>query len=532
VVIGIADSWGQSIPLPGTPHDGSYTWSPCSRFVAAFADEDVEIRDAFSSELVTTLTGSVAHPGGKLAYSPDGRLLAHLSGALIIWDIQTGGIAEKVQCYESYPDSMVWSLDGRTIGITKGSAVHVYHVGRYTMRSVGTLQSHSGIHLWAHSGSFRTMATGLDGQVFTIEIFEVGSDLTKIESFHIESWGQDHRIESFSPTTYRISIRVRNQLRVLDIRNSECLLEEEGGFSHCFSSDGSLFAARQHPNNIHIWKYTSSSYTPWRKFRIQAFRHLPLQFSPNLSSILGCFRGVLQVHRLDGRPIVTRPDSHTPLAVISHCGTYMITGHHGNDTITITNLLSKTPQQLVDTDMEVVELAITGNILLVLDSGTITAWKLTEEGAVEGVPAGRRVGRGNSIWTVSIPDNPKFTIKDRSVTIEGMGKVIHVYQTASGLGEGPEPAQARFHNSEYSSRDMYCGRHYLHYRRAGKEALFPEDNWPAPLVGSQVVWVKDPEGRHRLWVPFEWRAYSAGWLYNIATLWLDCGREGVVIVKF
>jgi len=71
------------------------------------------------------------------------------------------------------------------------------------------------------------MTTELAGQVFTIEIFEVWSDLTKIESFNIDLRGQSPRIESPPPTTYRISVWASDQLRILDVRNSKCLLEEK-----------------------------------------------------------------------------------------------------------------------------------------------------------------------------------------------------------------------------------------------------------------------------------------------------------------
>jgi len=526
VVTGIADSWDQSIHL-SCMHTSQYcTWSPCGRFVAAPVDERVEIRDALSSELVSTLTSGF-HLGGGLHYSPDGRLLARLSDNLIIWDIQTGGIAKEVQCDRSFGNSMVWSLDGKTICITQGSAVCVYDVASGTVRSIGTLQSRDKLCTWSHNNSFRAMATGLDGQVFIIEIFEVGSYLSKIESFRIESWGQDSRIESFSPTTHRISIGPRDQLRILDVRNLECLLEEGVDFvSHCFSSDGSLFAARLNPN-IHIWKYTSGCYTLWRKFPIQhhPFEDSPLQFSPDLSSILSCFRSILQVYRLDGRPIVARPDGDTPLAVISHRGTYTVTGYQGIGTITITNLLSQNPPQLVDTDMKIQALAITGNILVVSDWRTIVAWRLTEEGTVDDFPAGRRAGRDNNIWAVPVTQSPIFIIKGQSVTID-MGKVTHAYHT--GTGEVIEPALTRFDHHKYSLWAMHYGQHYPRYRRANEQGVLP-DNWP--VVASRAVWVKDSEGRHRLWLPIEWRTRNAGWLYDVTTLWFN-HQDGPVIIQF
>ena len=543
VVTGIADLWDQSIHLSCIRRYWPYTWSPCGRFVAALADEGVEIRDVLSSELVSTGSGSRAHLYNELAYSPDGRLLAHLTDTLIIWDVQTGGIVKEVQCGKPYGESMVWSLDGEMICITQGSAVCVCDVASGTVRSIGTLQSRNSLRLWAHDGSFRAMATGLGWQGSTIEIFDVGSDLTKIESFRIEPPYKVHRIESFSPTTHRISIQAHtstdddrgdlgpNSLRVLDIRASKCLLVETGDFKlHCFSSDGNLFAACLNSCDIHVWKYASGCYTLLGEFPNQASKYCHPQFSPNLSSILTCFGGVLQVHRLDDRPIVARPYRHTPLAVISHCGTYMATGHQRRGTITITNLLLKTTPQFVDTGMEVYQLAITGNVLLVEDSGTITAWKLTEEGRVDSVPADERAGRCNSIWAISVTTLVDFAIKEQSVIIHHRGEFIHAYHAATG--EVLKPAQAGFSPSEYADRDVYICQHHLHYRGANEQGTLPEDNWPVPAVSSQMAWVKDPEGRHRLWVPVKWRThYDAGWLYNIKTLRLDLQDKGVIFIK-
>jgi len=293
-----------------------------------------------------------------------------------------------------------------------------------------------------------------------------------------------------------------------------------------------MFAACLNLYNIHVWKSTSGCYTLLGKFQTPSVNHYPFQFSPNLSSILTCSRNILRVHRLDGHSIVMYPDGHTPLTVISHCGTYMVTGRQGKGTITITNLLSKIPPQLVDTDMEVDNLAITSNILLVSDLRTIVAWRLTDEGAVDNVPTGRRVDRGNSIWAIS-PDRcrPIFTIKDQSVIVKNLwGRVIHACHVATG--EVLEPAELCPSSSTYTVQCMYLGQHHLHYRRANDQGTLPEDNWPVPLVGTQLAWAKDPEGRHRLWVPVEWRNCDAGWLPSITTLRLDRQHEGVIFIKF
>ena len=177
----------------------------------------MEIRDALSSELISSFTKPDVHHSCGLAYSPDGQSLAFLSNTLVIWDTQTGGAAKEIQYDESTDGSILWSLDGKMVGMTKGTTVHVYDVALGTTWSPGTLQSSYALYLWAHNRSFQIMATEVNDQVLTINIFDVGLGFTKVESFHIQSWEQDYDIRSFSPTTYRISFLSHKQLRILDI---------------------------------------------------------------------------------------------------------------------------------------------------------------------------------------------------------------------------------------------------------------------------------------------------------------------------
>ena len=552
VVAGTADSWDQEIHISNISYDQPYTWSPCGQFVAAISGEVVEIRDALSAVLVSTLTAPNTPPYGGLVYSPDGRSLASsLPDTLIIWDIQTGGVAKGVQFDALRSDLIVWSLDGNMICVIEGSAktqtVHVYDVVLGTTQSPGTLnppdsldKPHTltsfslNLFVWAHHKSFQIMAMWLGDQTTTIELFEVGSNLTKIESFQIGSWDKDWST-SFSPTTYRISILGCNWIQILDVWNSECQLEEKGSFlSHCFSSDGSMLAASGYLQGVCIWKYNSSRYSLWRRIPVSCSFNSPLQFSPALSSILGFFGEFLQVYHFDGPLDVPHPETLEPLTVLSPCGTYIVTSCKGNRTITITNLLSHIPPQLVDTDMQIVILALTGNILLAFDQKTIVAWRLTEEGMLDGCLPGRRAGHGDSIWDVSTSGSPlssNFIFEYQTAIIQMRGDIIHTYHTGTGQVLDPPRTDIQFyiHHPHYEPWRMGCGHHYPHYRIVDKDSLF-EDGWLGELVSPQVEWVKDPGGKHQLWLPVEWRKYDVGWYHNITTLWLNDGWKTAIIM--
>ena len=331
VVAGTQGSWDQ---CSTTSHGGNvdyrpFTWSPCGQFLAVNYRGATEIRDPLTSELLSTLrpTEPVCRPIHTLAYSPDGRSLAALSHtSFIIWDIQTGGVAKEVECDALTDLPLVWSLDGRAIGIIHRDTEHNFSVCVYDVESgpvqfYHALQSNDAPHIWAYRESFRIMTTGWAGQTLNIDISEVGSVLTKIESFRARSlhFGAEIRIESFSPTTYRLAVLVDGQFGVFDIRNWECLLLywHVWGRSNpcCFSSDGSLFASTLSVDNastlsvdncVQIWKYGSSQYTTWGKFPTQRV-DASLRFSPDLSAIAGWFWDLLRVWRLDGPPAGSYP---------------------------------------------------------------------------------------------------------------------------------------------------------------------------------------------------------------------------------
>ena len=557
VVIGIPDAWDSGTRLPGTTSFTPFTWSPCGQFVATETKYAAEIRDPLSSELLTNFPKPILGYGSTLAYSPNGYSLALLSDtSLTIWDIQTGGVIRHIEWYCGVNAQLVWSLDGGTIATIsqpKSPAmydqpqgwfththgiVQVYNIASGTT-STHTLQSDGRPHLWAKDESFQVMTTTRDDEAYTIDISEVGSTVNKIESFKIQPWRKDDVTKSFSPATYQISISTRNGICVLNVQNSKILLEKEGRFySHCFSPNGNFFAAYQPSHSIQIWKYTSNHYILWREIAWAGKSHTPspLQLSPTLSAIMGGPHGILQVWHLDGPSIATSPKKHNPLAVFSCCGAYMATCQEGDSTVTITNLHSQTTSQSINTDMEVEELALTCNVLSTLGSGIITAWQLTEEGVVDGVFGNREAGCSDAIWAVPAPTggSQTATVVDQSVVISD-GKpeqtVWHAYHMKTG--EILEPSQAS--KSLSTQRYSYWARrnepYHLHCYKL-KHGTPPKGDWSALCDTVQEGWVKDPEGRHQLWIPAEWRVYppDVAWCYKVRTLQLHPSTGMVAIV--
>jgi len=541
VAIGTPDSWDQTITFSGKDdYNGLCTWSPCSQFVAAQTGKTVEIRNQLTLELITILQPpeTIPHLTGPLAYSPDGRSIACASDtAIVIWDIQTGGVAKKIDC-SANNISLVWSSDGTTICTINSedqvtSVVHTYDVSSGTTLSPGTLQSGYKPHLWTHDKSFRGMVVveHNDG-CSTIGIFEVGSTLTEIESFPIKE--PSSGIRSFSSTTHCISISIGNALCILDVRNSKRLLDGKGHFIfHCFSSDGSLFAA-SHESGVYIWKYISGHYILWRVFRCQGWSNSPLRLSPTSSSILGHSRNILQVLRLHEPPTATETRRQQYVG-LSRSGTRVATAHKLESTVTTIDLLAQTPSQSIDTGVEIEGLVLTGNVLLVAGSGKLIAWLLTDEGLVGGVIGGGRAGHSDSIWTIALPQwDPSwwiFLVEGQLGVIKSDGDSLHVYHTETGEVLHPVQAPRDFSSRWYHFNEPLWGQHYLRYHNLPQCDTPPEDSWQTSRATLQQGWVKDAEGKHRLWVPVEWRVDwdPADWRHDVTTQFSYLGGRPVLI---
>jgi len=548
VVIGTPESWAKTIGISGKDrYNGLCIWSPSGRYVAAQTGKAVEIRNQLTLELITTLqcTKTIPHLTGPLAYSSDGRSIACASDtAIIIWDIQTGGVAKEIKCSPNNI-SLAWSSDGQMLCTTNSEnqatfIVHTYDVSSGIKSSPGTLQSRDNPYLWMYKKSFRVMATMWGRYLHdTIDIFEVGSTLTEIHSFILPPLEHSEtEIKSFSPTTHHISISHGRTLRILDVRNSKYLLDYPvNSLSHCFSSDGTLFAASQE-SGVHIWKRGLTEYTLLGEFQCRGLSGSLPRFSPTLSSILGHSGDILQVWRLHELPTAPRSPRQRYVG-LSRSGARIAITCKLENTVAIIDPLAQTPPQFIDVNVDVAikGLVITGNVLLVAGFGELVAWLLTEEGLVDGVIDDRRVNRSDSIWTISLPlprSEPwMFLVEGQVGVIKLDGNSLHVYHTETGRVLHPTQAPRHLRDRWYRLTEAHCGRNYLCYHNLSQRDTPPEDSWQTSRATLREGWVKDPKGKHRLWVPAEWRTdYDpADWRNDVTTLFSYLG-DRPVLIKF
>ena len=357
MLAGAPDSWDDVMASVSTepplykPLLSPFTWSPCGHFVAVEINGTVEIRSALTLNLLSTLQSAGVAMRSRLTYSPDGHSLACCSDtAIIIWDTQTGGVVRKIdRGVTNLVLEFVWSLDGNMIStfsrVIGAFAVHIYDIVSGTMQSFSEVDSRNNRCLWAHDKSFRVITTTIGVKGSIINIYEVGSTLTKVEQFHFQSYLFN---EVFSPTTYRIAVHDPDKLLILNVHNSEVLLQESGLHQYAtFSPDGN-FVAAVIGGRLLIWRYTSGHYTRWREFQQKPDF---FQFSPTSPSILSCKGPLLSVAHLDHSPVATTIESGATIhkvqldAYHSH-GTYIAMTRHGESVITITNLHSQNPPPL------------------------------------------------------------------------------------------------------------------------------------------------------------------------------------------
>ena len=547
VVIGTPDSWDTTISVSGKHRYGFCTWSPCGQFIAAQTGKTVEIRNHLTFELLVILRSTDYNAAGKATGtgSPIGGIGKWTRGqGGIFWDIQTGGVANEIGC-SSPISSLAWSLDGSMVAITVSRwctftdvDVETYNVLSGEQLFTKQIEWGFNIYLWAHEKSFRLIKVPEmcpdASQTLTYTISEIGpSALIEIESSSFRTGGTPWsplRI-TFSPSTYHIAA-FRSNIYVYDIRTSHCLLALYGNpESPQFSPDGSHFATFSN-YHLDIFQWTSDKYTLLWRPGLSYDHKSCLQFSPTLSSILSQREGILQVLRLSDLPIAS--ETRLRSMIFSRSGRRISAFESGSEaTVTTIDLHSRTPPQFIDThiDQDLGELAITGNVLVVMGRRRAAGWLLTEEGMLDGVFDNRRASISDSKWTLDLPWMKPYSMKLR---VEGKAGVIqskhygepdsffhyHI-ETGDVLKLAPEPQ----HSSPETSLET-SPRGGLHHHLATPLYLTtPKGSWSIPYSSTELeaAWVIDPDGRRRFWVPVEWRKTwrLGGWHRKFTTLLSD-----------
>jgi hypothetical protein len=124
-----------------------------------------------------------------------------------------------------------------------------------------------------------------------------------------------------------------------------------------------------------------------------------------------------------------------------------------------------------------------------------------------------------------------FSVNDETAHIYMHGFIVHAYHT--GTGEIFEPKQVPLPIYHHFQRQPGRDDCDVYQRDMCKHQRPLKWEWSTSEATLQEGWVKDPEGKHRLWLHAHWRTADThvDWLYNATTLRLRNTSE-LIIAKF
>ena len=554
--------WGASTAATTRPDRlESVVWSPCDRFIAITWEDGntVDVLDPATLQRLQILElPQDIHTGfGRLIFSPDSRILTHLScGArydssgelcIVSWDLQTGGVASVVrqQTTTEYPKihSVTYSADGRMIGVlfllhsnfSNDSNIFIHDV-----TSGALVHSHSPgsadqlAHIWTHEKSLRFAIL----YARTITIWEVGftSDATptKVETLpspvdfdEVEMTSQIH------PALSRLSVS-SGRILVWDIRNSRKLLDcADDRFSSpiSFSSDGHFFACSTIGPNIYLWKESPTGYMLHGILTSGIGYPTPL-LSRNGESIVTFGSHVIELSRTKGFTIpppgtLTRGPQYIKKFIVefSSDGMSAAATIQGDNTVMVLNLKFGVLQLTIDAGMKVYGLGLNGNTVAVIGNSKVVAWNLPAGDHVPGASAGEE----SSSWTINLRKSPLAT-NPSSASISpdfrhiALSDQYRLYVFGGSTGEILWKDFASGHTHRFSPDG--CHVWYADIRGNVKvwrvrdwwnklgprvDIEDPPDGYPwASSSGHRVTddwWILGPDGKRLLMLPPPWQSY-------------------------
>jgi len=547
VVRGLPTSWGPD--LVTTKHRDpilDVAWSSCSRFVAIGLSGDTKVLDAATLARLHTFM----HPrsdGGCHSFSPDSRSLTWIednNGGSITWDLQTGG---RISAIPSIPDmfsglrdfvypmddnmfdlehfSSTYSMDGSIVAVACRNFDNKAVTAVYTYNLISG--THTPFHrvsdgqivaqIWTH-GEFLRFATVKPG---SITIWEVGftSEHTPEEIESLPAPDDVDRSEEFLflPTLSRLALVLQEAVLIWDARDSKFLLNFMSGGQPpegpSFSPDGRFFACAA-GQGVHLWKESPTGYV-----LLQKLAHSSLPFlSPDGESCITATHHETQLWRTTG-PI--NPPSSVPprpskqnnfVLAFSPDKSLIATGRSGGNIATILGLKSGDLRLIIDTDIRISCLGVTGSTAIVVGEGKIITWNLPAGDCVPDATAKIHDSVRTVILNNALPASnwlPATSISPDSnylVIARGDCDGLDIYDTSTGkhlVGTTGHVSRPWF------SRD---GREVWYSDTYGQKIIRDGES---NIIGLEPVWRGDGPSGGKLWVSsYGHRVTDDGWIID------------------
>jgi WD40 repeat protein len=217
----------------------------------------IKVWDARTLSLKQTLDGE-SHIAG-LALSPDGKLVATGNSrqkTVKLWDSGTGKLERTLQTGVAPPWSLVFSPDGKNLGVGCQQADHSGQVQIWDARTWNLkhqLKQEKYVNAVAFSANGKLLASGSGGSLVQLWDTETGKLIHSLEGV-----GHGTRTVAFSPDGRTIGAGCKDgKVLLWDVRTGEQKETLQGHaaevYSIAFSPDGKTLASTSQDETVRLW---------------------------------------------------------------------------------------------------------------------------------------------------------------------------------------------------------------------------------------------------------------------------------------
>ena len=236
----------------------SLAFSPDGRTLAHVGSKDVVLWDVPSGQVRKILTGHTSRIIENLAFSPDGKTIATGNGEIRLWDVVSGEHKKTFGDHMEPVTNVAFSPDGSTLAGSEGNRIHVWEGGRVLKT---TLIGHTDIVTSiAFSPDGKTIASSSEDA--TVRVWDVVSGVQK--TAFLGHWGVVNSV-AFSPDgQILVSGGWDKTVRLWDIvhgtHKTTLTGHTEGVNSVAFSPDGKTLATGSRDKTVRLWDARSGQH--------------------------------------------------------------------------------------------------------------------------------------------------------------------------------------------------------------------------------------------------------------------------------
>ena len=478
---GLPSSWESSAAtIRSSDGISATTWSPCSRTIAICrggGPPTIEILDAVTLVPLTALepVGTWSR-SNRLIFSPNGHLLT-LSGSwgkVITWDLQTGVVVSFISTEPGiafiHPSPVTYSACGTMFGVLfenspaytlctynalSGTCIYTYPVK-------GPIQD----NIWT-CGECLQFATMEAGSVIIWEVGFVSTHPpTQVRIYSIPDSFCSPNEFLFHPTLPRLALRKEKRICVWSTQDSKFLLDsvDLDYQNMLFSPDGHFFAYINKTSvgdhrEVLLWKESYTGYVLHKRLATNFSAYHPL-ISPDGGSIIAAGYDAIQLWHTTDSSTLLPTSSQNPnhfIVEFSPDQVFAAIVRLEDEIVTVLDLKSGVPILIINTDMGVYGLGITGSSIVVVGDRKIITWNIPTRDHIPNL----RLDITNSIHTVTF-NQRQFNNDERmlaALVSPDLHYVVIKDRCLAGDGQGSEDGQSSEDSYALYLYDILTGQH-------------------------------------------------------------------------